>query len=102
MDIIKRVILAYKRRITRKLKRRTALERYKARLYYRKHKTKIKIWRKKYLRKNKIFLKTRKLFKRTKPSWLFKRKKYIYKPKKIKIKHPKFRKRIYVPKRRRK
>jgi hypothetical protein len=111
MDIIKRVILSYKRRFVKRLKRRTAIQRYKAKLYYRKHKTKIKLWRKKYLRKNKIFLKTRKLFKRTKPVWLLKRKKrQIYKPKikmikrpkvkNIKIKKPRLRRRIYVPKRR--
>lgn len=98
-DKILRVIKAYKRTLSKKLKRRSALDRYKSRQYYRKHKTKIKVQRKKYMKKNKIFMKSRKLFKRTKPSWVSKKKKFkIPKPK---IHKPKTRKpgKVHAPKR---
>lgn len=102
-EIIKRVILAYKRSFSKKLKRRSAIDRYKARQYYRRHKAKIKLHRKQYMKKNKVYNKTRKLFKRTKPAWMSKKKKAptfkpkLYKPKKIKFKKPG---KIYAPKRR--
>lgn len=100
-EIVARIILAYKRRMVKTLKRRPAAERYKARQYYRKHKTSIKLRRKRYTSQNKMFLKTRKLFKRTKPSWLTKSKKYKA-PKKSKPTFPKPKSKkpkAYAPKR---
>jgi len=67
---ILRVILAYKRRFVRKIKRRSPTQRLKSRLYYRTHKAKIRLQRRRYTAKNKLFSKTRKMFKRSKPSWL--------------------------------
>ena len=87
-----RVVLAFKRRMIKKLKRRSPSERLKARLYYRKNKTKLKLRRNRYLKKNKIFNRSKKLFKRTTPSWL-KKTKYktptLHKaPKPLKLKKP--------------
>jgi hypothetical protein len=70
LESIFRVITAYKRRFVRHVKRRSSSERLKARRYYRVHKAKIKLQRKRYIRKNKLFMRTRKLFKRVKPAWL--------------------------------
>lgn len=100
-EIVARIILAYKRRLTRVLKRRSAIDRYKARQYYRKHKTSIKLRRKRYTKQNKMFLKTRKLFKRTKPSWLTRSKKpKIPKKSKPTFPKPKAKKsKAYAPKR---
>lgn len=71
-------------------KRRSPAERLKARLYYRRNRSKIRVQRRKYLRKYKTTLRNRKLFKRFKPTWLKKpdRPKH-HKPKKIKIRVPK-------------
>jgi len=102
-EVIKRIILAYKRTIGRKLKKRSAIDRYKARQYYRTHKSKIKLKRKRYMKKNKVYMKSRKLFKRTKPGWMKSRSKpktfkpKPYKPKKIKATKPG---KLYAPKRR--
>lgn len=102
-EIVKRIILAYKRSFSKKLKRRSAIDRYKARQYYRRHKAKIRLHRKQYMKKNRVFTKTRKLFKRTKPAWMSKRPKIhkfkpkFFKPKKIKFTKPG---KIYAPKRR--
>jgi len=114
-DAIGRVIFAYKRRFVRKLKRRSPRERLKHRMYYRIHKNKIKIQRRRYLRKNKLFMRSRKLFKRVKPHWLSPKKQkqpikkyrakkqpHFKKPKKINIRkppRPRVRK-VHVPKRR--
>jgi hypothetical protein len=107
-EVIKRIILAYKRSFSKKLKRRSAIDRYKARQYYRTHRTKIKLHRKQYLKKTKTFAKSRKLFKRTKPSWVTKKSKAKtfkpkhYKPKLFKTKKPSAHKpgKVYAPKRR--
>ena len=90
-----RVILAFKRRLVRKLKRRSPSERLKSRIYYRKNKTKLKIKRRRYLRRNKTFNKSKKIFKRSVPSWLRKTKSKAPKIHKPKIKKFKFN----VPKR---
>lgn len=71
---VARVILAYKRRLVKKVKRRTPLQRLKARQYYKRHKSKIRLQRRRYMLKNRLFTKTRKLFKRTKPGWLYHKK----------------------------
>ena len=106
IEIVKRIILAYKRTFGKKLKKRSAIDRYKARQYYKSHKPRIRLQRRKYNKKNKVYMKSRKLFKRTKPSWMtsrskpktFKPKPYKpYKPKKIKATKPG---KIYAPKRR--
>jgi hypothetical protein len=107
-EVIKRIILAYKRSFSKKLKRRSAIDRYKARQYYKTHKTKIRLHRKQYMKKTKTFAKARKLFKRTKPTWAVKRNKArtfkpkiykpkIFKPKKLSTHRPG---KIYAPKRR--
>jgi hypothetical protein len=70
-------------------KRRTALQRLKARLYYRRNRTKIKVQRKRYLREHGSVLKNRKLFKRYKPTWFKKPSKPKHtKPKKFKVIDP--------------
>jgi len=103
-EIVKRIILAYKRSFSKKLKRRSAIDRYKSRQYYKRHKSKIKLHRKQYMKKNKTFAKARKLFKRTRPVWLTKKNKAktfkpkLYKPKKIS--KPSKPGKIYAPKRR--
>jgi hypothetical protein len=107
-EIINRIILAYKRSFSKKLKRRSAIDRYKARQYYKTHRTKIKLHRKQYMKKTKTFAKARKLFKRTKPAWMAKRNKAktfkpkMYKPKLFKPKKQSAHKpgKIYAPKRR--
>ena len=105
IDVLKRVIIAYKRSFSKKLKKRSAIDRYKARQYYRKNKTKIKLHRKQYMKRNKTYIKARKLFKRTKPSWMtIKTKTKSFKPKMYKPKKPKTPKshkpgKIYAPKR---
>ena len=65
-------------------KRRSPTERLKARLYYRKNRSKIRTQRRRYLRTHKSILKHRKMFMRYKPKWFKKPKppKHI-KPKKI-------------------
>ena len=72
-DQVFRVILSYKRRLVRKLKKRKPGARLKARTYYRKNKRKILLRRKRYITKNKAFLRTRKLYKRQKPAWMTRR-----------------------------
>ena len=90
-----RVVLAYKRRLVKKLKRRSPTDRLKSRLYYRKNKSKLRIKRNRYLKRSKIFSKSKKLFKRSTPSWLRKRK-----PKAPKLHKPKFKKfKFNAPKR---
>ena len=83
-----RVILSYKRRLVRKLKKRKPGARLKSRTYYRKNKRKILLRRKRYLTKNKAFLKSRKLYKRQKPAWMTRRT-HKQKPTKTKIIKPK-------------
>jgi hypothetical protein len=106
VETVKRVVLAYKRSFSKKLKRRSAIDRYKARQYYKRNKTKIKVRRKKYLKRTQSFSKSRKLFKRTKPAWMSKRKKpkafkpKVYKPKKPRKIGPHKAGKIYAPKRR--
>lgn len=65
-------------------KRRTPMQRLKARMYYRRNKNKINLSRRRQYRKSKIFSKTRKLHKRKQPSWLSKLL-FQHKPKK---RHP--------------
>lgn len=79
-ETVLRVILSYKRRLSRKLKKRSPLSRLKSRAYYTRNKRKIALRRKRYLARNKPFLKTRKLYKRQKPTWMV-HKKIIKKPK---------------------
>lgn len=101
VESILRVITAYKRRLVRHLKRRSSAERLKARRYYRVHKTKIKMQRKRYMRKNKLFLRSRKLFKRAKPHWLSPKKTHQPKRKptsKVHVHHPKKPKKINIRK----
>jgi hypothetical protein len=85
---IARVVLAYKRRLIRKLKRRSPITRMKARQAYRKRKAVIRLQRRRYLKRNKVFLKSRKVFKRSKPHWLIKKKQRPPKPKYRKPKKP--------------
>ena len=94
------VILAYKRKLVRVLKRQKPGIRIKARQYYRSHRAKLKLQRKRYLKKNKSFLKSRKLFKRTKPAWLVHKKTKQTKPKIMKPTIKKIRiKKFHAPKR---
>jgi hypothetical protein len=69
LEKVARILLAYKRQLVKKLKKRTPADRLKARLYYRKNKTKIRLKRRRYLKRTNLFNKTKKLFKRTKPVW---------------------------------
>jgi len=70
VEKILRVILAYKRRMVKKLKRRSPIARIKQRQYYKTHLSKIRLQRRRYIKKNSLFLKSRKMFKRTKPAWM--------------------------------
>lgn len=71
-------------------KRRTPVERLKARLYYRRNRSKIRLQRRRYLRKHKSTIKHRKEFLRYKPTWFKKpKKKAPPKPKKFKVFVPK-------------
>ena len=63
-DLIARVILAYKKRLKKVRRKRPLKDRLKARRYYRLHRSKIRLQRKRYLRDNNKFLKKRKFFKR--------------------------------------
>ena len=77
-------------------KRRSPLERLKARLYYRKNRSKIKLQRRRYLRSQGSVLKHRKMFMRYKPTWFKKVRKIKHpkpqKPKKFKLIVPKIKK----------
>jgi hypothetical protein len=59
-------------------KRRTAVDRLKSRMYYRRHKAQIKLWRKRYSSRMRLMHHARKMLNREKPSWLVKHK--IVKP----------------------
>lgn len=74
-------------------KRRSPSERLRARLYYRKNRTKIRVQRRRYLRTHKDIIKHRKMFMRFKPTW-FKRPKKIKPHAPIKAKHFK----LHIPK----
>jgi len=78
------------------LVRRTPSQRLKARLYYRKNKSKIKVQRRKYMRIHKTTLKHRKMFMRFKPKWFKGTKKHTppkpKKPTKFKLIVPKTKK----------
>lgn len=63
-------------------KRRSAADRLKSRMYYRKNRAKIRLQRKRYNQKMKTMHNSRKLLKRDKPSW-------FGKPKSSKPKHNK-------------
>lgn len=65
------------------------MERLKARLYYRRNKSKIKLQRKRYLRTHKSILKRRKLFQRYKPSWMQHKKPKAPKVRKFRVVVPK-------------
>lgn len=69
-NLVLRIIEAYKRRLFKKLKKRSPVERLKARTYYRTHKNKILLNRRRYQHKTSPFKKTKKFFKRTTPSWM--------------------------------
>jgi len=91
IEKVVRVILAYKRRLVKKLKRRSPTARIKSRLYYKTHKSKIRLQRRRYTKRNNLFLKSRKMFKRTKPSWMTHKKTkppktHVTKPKKSPVK----------------
>lgn len=77
-------------------KRRTPSERLKARLYYRKNRSMIRVQRRRYMRTHASTLKHRKMFMRFKPTWFKKPKKHkpIKLPahKKFKLIIPKFKK----------
>jgi hypothetical protein len=88
-ESVLRVILSYKRRLARVLKKRKPLDKLKRKAYYRAHKRQINLRRKKYLQKNKPFLKTRKLHKRVKPSWATRKKTLVHKKPRIKVIRPK-------------
>lgn len=81
--IAENFILAVKLRV-KPPKRRSPADRLKARLYYRKNRSKIRTQRRRYLRTHKSILKHRKMFMRYKPKW-FKRPKppKHVKPKKV-------------------
>lgn len=71
-------------------KRRDPKERLKARLYYRKNRSKIRMQRRRYMRTNKSTLKHRKMFMRYKPTWFKKPKPPTHKkpkqaPRKLKV-----------------
>jgi len=72
LDTVRRVVLAYVKRPTKVMKKRTPADRLKSRLYYRKNKNKLRLSRRRYNHQTKIFSKIRKLNKRPKPSWLHK------------------------------
>ena len=72
LDLVRRVVLAYQKRPTKVMKKRTPADRLKSRLYYRKNKNKMRLARRRYNHKTKIFSKVRKLNKRPKPSWMHK------------------------------
>ncbi len=93
-----RVVIAYKRSLVRKLKKRSAIQRLKAKQYYRTHKAILKIKRKRAHSINRSFRRTRKLFKRTTPNWLRKKKPFYPKFKFRKPKKPTVKK-FHVPKR---
>jgi len=57
LEIVNRVILAFKRRVIRKLVKRSPVARFKARQYYRMHKSLLRTQRRKYTKKYKPFLK---------------------------------------------
>jgi len=73
-NLILRVIEAFKRRSLKSLKRRSPAERMKSRRYYRSHRNKILLNRRRYKNRTSPFKKTNKLFKRPTPSWMHKRK----------------------------
>lgn len=74
-------------------KRRTPSERLKARLYYRRNRSKIRVQRRRYIRTHGTVLKHRKMFMRYKPTWFKKPRKVKHikppKPKKFKLIIPK-------------
>jgi len=71
-------------------KRRSPIQRLKARLYYRKNRSKIRVQRRRYMRLHKSILKHRKQFMRYKPTW-FKKTPKRPKPRKVKVRVPKHR-----------
>lgn len=74
-------------------KRRDPAQRLRARLYYRKNRSKIRLQRRKYLRIHKTQMKHRKSFMRYKPVWFKKIKhKGLHKPIKFKLSIPKIKK----------
>ena len=101
LEKVCRVVLAYKRRVVRKIKKRSPVARFKSRQYYRKHKAILKVQQRRYIKRNKVFLKSRKLFKRTKPHWMSKKKqKHAPKPHYKKYRSPKPKvKKFHAPKR---
>lgn len=78
-----RTVISIKLRI-KPLKRRSPSQRLKARLYYRRNRSKIRLQRRRYIRTHKNILKHRKMFMRYKPSWFKKPSKHK------KLKSPKF------------
>jgi len=86
LEKVAAVILAFKRRLLKHLKKRSPSERLNAKRYYRKHKARIKMQRRRYSLKTKLFRKSKKLFKRTKPKWLHRKKTKAPRPKVYK--HP--------------
>jgi len=98
-----RIIIAISLRI-KPLKRRTPAERLKARISYRKNRSKIRVQRRRYLRTHRSVLKHRKMFMRYKPTWFKKIRHTTPKkpqaPKKFKLIVPKIkktRKTVHIP-----
>jgi hypothetical protein len=95
IDSIKSVALGFLSKIAKihvsfkPKRRRSALDRIKSRMRYKRNRSKIKIWRKRYNQRMKMMHQARKLLKRKKPSWMhamsahFKKPK-IHKPKSLK------------------
>lgn len=70
-------------------KRRTPVQRLKAKLYYRRNRARIRMQRRRYLRTHKSQMKYRKQFMRYKPVWFKKPKKIKHKTNIFKVKVPK-------------
>ena len=86
-DLIKTAAATFQNKVaslkpTLKIKRpRSALDRLKARMRYRRNRVKIKLWRRRYEEKRKLMMHARKLLKREKPNWFGRTKPSTSKPK---------------------
>jgi hypothetical protein len=67
LEQVLRVIVAYKKRVAMKFKKRSPIDRLKARQRYKRKKAIYKVQRRRYLQRNKVFLKSRKTTKRAIP-----------------------------------
>lgn len=102
-DIVQEIIAGFQEKTAkirpgfRVHRRRTATERMKAKMYYRKNKSKIKIWRRRYNQKRKLIHTARKLLKRSKPQWMTRKKSFKPKTFKPKTFKPHFKRWIHKP-----